>query len=68
MQSIPWGFKLFYGILSDCQPILSMRRKPYFIIGWSIFVLCNLTLALIGTPNIGWLISMVTITYSQSLV
>ena len=30
-----------------------LRRKPYFIIGWSIYIFCNLCLALIQTPSVG---------------
>jgi hypothetical protein len=29
-----WGFKIFYGFLSDSVPILGMRRKPYIFGGW----------------------------------
>lgn len=38
MLALPWSFKVLYGLLSDCVPIRGKRRKPYFIIGWSIFV------------------------------
>jgi hypothetical protein len=59
-QSLPWSFKLLYGLLSDCQPLFKQRRKPYFVIGWSVYVLANVTLAFIGTPGIAWLIIMVS--------
>ncbi|CAN0322390.1 unnamed protein product, partial [Phaeothamnion confervicola] len=26
--------QVFYGLLSDCVPILGYRRKPYLIMGW----------------------------------
>jgi len=55
MQGLPWSFKLAYGFLSDCLPIAGMRRKPYFCLGWTIYVLCNLTLAALITPSVGWL-------------
>ncbi len=29
-----WGFKIFYGFVSDSVPILGMRRKPYIFMGW----------------------------------
>ncbi len=29
-----WGFKIFYGFLSDSVPIFGMRRKPYIFLGW----------------------------------
>ena len=59
VQSLPWSFKLFYGVLSDCVPINGKRRKPYFVIGWTIFVICNLLLTFLGTPNIQTLIALV---------
>ena len=31
---LPWSFKVLYGILNDCLPIIGYRRKPYMIIGW----------------------------------
>mmetsp|Transcript_11523 Transcript_11523/g.14959 ORF Transcript_11523/g.14959 Transcript_11523/m.14959 type:complete len:517 (-) Transcript_11523:204-1754(-) len=55
MQSLPWSFKLAYGFLSDCVPINGMRRKPYFILGWTIYIVCHLSLAALITPNIQWL-------------
>ncbi|CAH0520214.1 unnamed protein product [Peronospora belbahrii] len=33
---LPWSFKCFYGILSDCVPLWGYRRRPYMVIGWSI--------------------------------
>jgi hypothetical protein len=27
--NLPWGFKVFYGLLSDAVPICGMHRKPY---------------------------------------
>lgn len=36
LVQIPWSFKVFYGILSDCFPIRGYRRRPYMLIGWSI--------------------------------
>ncbi|CAN0040329.1 unnamed protein product [Heterosigma akashiwo] len=58
MQSLPWSFKLAYGFLSDCVPIRGMRRKPYFILGWTIYLLCHLTLAALIQPSIGPLTSL----------
>ncbi|EGZ14462.1 hypothetical protein PHYSODRAFT_332851 [Phytophthora sojae] len=31
---LPWSFKVFYGILSDCVPICGYRRKIWMLIGW----------------------------------
>lgn len=38
LVQLPWSFKVFYGILSDCFPIRGYRRRPYMLIGW----LCTL--------------------------
>ena len=40
------------GFLSDSRPIMGLRRKPYFMIGWGTYVLCNFVLAAIRTPDI----------------
>mmetsp|Transcript_17770 Transcript_17770/g.25927 ORF Transcript_17770/g.25927 Transcript_17770/m.25927 type:complete len:527 (-) Transcript_17770:480-2060(-) len=55
VQALPWSFKLLYGFLSDCYPIMGMRRKPYFGAGWLLYILCNLVLAYLGQPNVEWL-------------
>ncbi|KAG7395169.1 hypothetical protein PHYBOEH_004150 [Phytophthora boehmeriae] len=49
---LPWSFKVFYGILSDCRPIFGYRRRPYMLIGWSICILMTLVMAImpIGEP------------------
>ncbi len=36
LVSIPWSFKVFYGFLTDCFPIMGFRRRPYMVMGWSI--------------------------------
>jgi hypothetical protein len=36
-----------------------MRRKPYFIAGWTIFVLCNAAVAIIGEPDLIQLVWLV---------
>ena len=33
--NLPWGFKIFYGMLSDAVPIMGQHRKPYLVLGWS---------------------------------
>ncbi|CAI5708202.1 unnamed protein product [Peronospora farinosa] len=33
---LPWSFKCFYGILSDCVPLWGYRRRPWMVIGWII--------------------------------
>lgn len=52
VQSLPWSFKVFYGLLSDTVPIFDYRRKPYLIIGWTLYVFTNFSLAACQTPGI----------------
>ncbi|KAK1940903.1 hypothetical protein P3T76_007609 [Phytophthora citrophthora] len=49
---MPWSFKVFYGILSDCRPIFGYRRRPYMLIGWTICIIMLLVMAVmpIGRP------------------
>ena len=50
--NLPWGFKLVYGLVSDCVPICGLHRKPYLVIGWSLTLLCALLLALAPTISL----------------
>jgi hypothetical protein len=43
--SIPWSFKVFIGVLSDCVPLFGYRRRPYMVLGWSVTVLSLLAMA-----------------------
>lgn len=47
---VPWSFKVFYGMLTDCFPLFGYRRRPYMLLGWSI---CLLFLLLMATTPIG---------------
>lgn len=38
LLTLPWSFKAFYGILTDCFPIFGYRRRPYIAIGWFICI------------------------------
>jgi len=58
-MAVPWCFKMFYGLLSDCCPISGLRRRPYFMTGWCIFVLCNIILAVTPGPGIPFTTLMV---------
>ncbi|KAK1948168.1 putative folate-biopterin transporter 4 [Phytophthora citrophthora] len=49
LVQMPWSFKVFYGIISDCFPIWGYRRRPYILGGW-IFALIML-LILSFTPE-----------------
>ncbi|EGZ28290.1 hypothetical protein PHYSODRAFT_321958 [Phytophthora sojae] len=39
LVQMPWSFKVFYGIVSDCFPIWGYRRRPYIIGGWIVALL-----------------------------
>ncbi|KUF81304.1 hypothetical protein AM588_10004974 [Phytophthora nicotianae] len=49
---LPWSFKVFYGIMSDCFPLFGYRRRPYMVIGWTICIAMLLLMAImpIGQP------------------
>ncbi|EGZ17246.1 hypothetical protein PHYSODRAFT_502241 [Phytophthora sojae] len=34
LVQLPWSYKMFLGILSDCFPIAGLRRRPYMLLGW----------------------------------
>ena len=52
VMAVPWCFKVFYGLLSDCLPIGGQRRKPYLFMGWLVYVISNAILALTPQPSI----------------
>ena len=59
VMAVPWCFKVLYGFLSDCIPIGGLRRKPYFMFGWVVYVGCNLILAVTPYPSIRMCIFLV---------
>ncbi|KAF1788555.1 Major facilitator superfamily domain [Phytophthora cactorum] len=38
---LPWSFKVFYGIMSDCFPLFGFRRRPYMVIGWPYYTVAS---------------------------
>ncbi|CAI5724066.1 unnamed protein product [Peronospora destructor] len=34
LVQIPWCYKMFFGVISDCFPIMGYCRRPYMVIGW----------------------------------
>ena len=44
--------KVLLGLVSDCQPIGGLRRRPYLLLGWTGVLLCSLALAVVGRPRI----------------
>jgi BT1 family len=52
VMAVPWCFKVIYGFLSDCVPISGLRRKPYFMTGWLVYIASNLILMITPIPSI----------------
>jgi len=36
LLNMPWSFKIFYGMVTDCVPIRGYRRRPFMVVGWSL--------------------------------
>ncbi|KAG9409602.1 hypothetical protein AC1031_019863 [Aphanomyces cochlioides] len=47
-----WYLKVFFGVISDCFPLMGYRRKSYMILGWAITFVCMVVMAAIpfGDP------------------
>ncbi|OWZ23899.1 Transmembrane protein [Phytophthora megakarya] len=45
LLNLPWSFKLFYGVITDCVPIMGYRRRPFMIIGWTVCFIMLLVMA-----------------------
>ncbi|GLD92326.1 hypothetical protein PINS_up000859 [Pythium insidiosum] len=43
--SLAWYFKFLLGFVSDSMPINRQRRKPYMLLGWSVFAIFMTALA-----------------------
>ncbi|TMW59210.1 hypothetical protein Poli38472_007355 [Pythium oligandrum] len=52
LVQLPWSFKVFYGIVSDCVPIFGFRRRPYMVLGWTIAIIMLLAMGFmkVGSP------------------
>ncbi|KAG6616715.1 Paxillin 1 [Phytophthora cinnamomi] len=50
LLSMPWSFKVFFGMLTDCVPIFGYRRRPFMVIGWS---LCFIMLVAMACMDAG---------------
>ncbi|RHY29144.1 hypothetical protein DYB32_005394 [Aphanomyces invadans] len=51
LMSLGWSFKVFYGMLSDCFPIMGYSRKPYILLGWILTALCLVIIAVKPTGD-----------------
>ncbi|ETW09832.1 hypothetical protein H310_00292 [Aphanomyces invadans] len=50
LVSLGWSFKVNFGMLSDCVPILGYRRKSWMVLGWSV---CFVSLAIMAFLPVG---------------
>lgn len=55
---IPWSLKFIFGMISDGTPILRYRRKSWFLLGWSGFIIVNFLLASSGAPSVNTTIGL----------
>ena len=46
--TIFWSYKIVFGALSDCFPILGWKRKPYIALGW---ILCAIFLIILASAG-----------------
>ncbi|KDO19570.1 hypothetical protein SPRG_15151, partial [Saprolegnia parasitica CBS 223.65] len=45
LMSLGWSLKVFFGLLSDCFPIVGYHRKPYIVLGWLLTAIVLVLLA-----------------------
>ncbi|CEG48146.1 Major facilitator superfamily domain, general substrate transporter [Plasmopara halstedii] len=50
LVQVPWCYKMFFGVISDCFPILGYRRRPYMILGWLFCITILLIMAAMNVP------------------
>ncbi|RLN63788.1 hypothetical protein BBJ29_005966, partial [Phytophthora kernoviae] len=36
LLNMPWSFKIFYGVITDCVPVFGYRRRPFMLMGWTL--------------------------------
>uniref|UniRef100_H3GS27 Uncharacterized protein n=1 Tax=Phytophthora ramorum TaxID=164328 RepID=H3GS27_PHYRM len=51
LVQIPWCYKMFFGVISDCFPILGYRRRPYMVIGWLFCITILFVMAAMSIPD-----------------
>lgn len=51
LVQIPWCYKMFFGVMSDCFPILGYRRRPYIIMGWVFCITILLVISAMSIPS-----------------
>ncbi|CAH0482628.1 unnamed protein product [Peronospora belbahrii] len=51
LVQIPWCYKMFFGVISDCFPIMGYRRRPYIVLGWVFSVTILFVMAAMSVPD-----------------
>ncbi|ETP15181.1 hypothetical protein F441_09969 [Phytophthora nicotianae CJ01A1] len=51
LVQIPWCYKMFFGVISDCFPIMGYRRRPYMVLGWVFCVVILFIMAVMSVPD-----------------
>lgn len=73
LTTMPLVFSFFFGMLSDCYPIMGMRRKSYMMLGLLVTTLSFLAMAALSgvvdkaNPNLGLVISAIVVAAIASL-
>lgn len=49
---LPWCLKVFFGLQSDLVPWFGMHRRSYYVLGWLVFFMCNVWLAILARPGV----------------
>ncbi|EGZ14385.1 hypothetical protein PHYSODRAFT_252970 [Phytophthora sojae] len=52
LLNMPWSFRVFFGMLTDCVPIFGFRRRPFMVLGWTLCVAMLVFMAFkkVGAP------------------
>jgi BT1 family len=59
-----WSYKIFFGLLCDCVPILRQKWKPYIIVGWLLCAVMLVVLAGMG-PSVSPTNLVVMLTFAN---
>jgi len=48
LVTVFWSYKIFFGVLSDCFPVLGYKKKSYIVLGWLLCAMMLVILASLG--------------------
>ena len=54
LVTFPWNFKVAFGALNDCRPILGYRRKSWMVVGWTMCALMCFVIFVMPLPEPYW--------------